>query len=289
MTQPQQEIVALLPEMRGFARSLAGGDPHLADDLVQDAVMLALRSWGSFQPGTNLKSWLLKILHNRFHSLKRRSYLKAEISTENLESLSWAPAGQEQSIELAAFKRAFKALKPEHRTALVLVGVHGLPYEEVAKVCGCEIGTVKSRVNRARAVLKGMLAGGLPATAPVAAARPAKRRPKAPAASARILAPIELPPIIASEPPPLSPMARLLAETDRAIVRAETQLTCYQQIASRLGRIQINRDGAMAMLHLAEQHLESLYLRRDRLLLGRARPLAILSAAQRPIASPSSQ
>jgi CheY-like chemotaxis protein len=76
---PRAAIVPLLPELRGFARSLSGGDVHLADDLVQDTVMLALRGWGQFQPGTNLKSWLFRILHNRFHSLKRRKHLAAEV------------------------------------------------------------------------------------------------------------------------------------------------------------------------------------------------------------------
>lgn len=265
MTHPQQDIVALLPEMRGFARSLVGGDAHLADDLVQDAVLLALRSWDSFQPGTNLKSWLLKIVHNRFHSLKRRSYVKAEVASDNLESLSWIRPSQEQSIEIDAFKRAFGALKSEHRTALVLVGVHGLPYEEVAKVCGCEIGTVKSRVNRARTLLKQMLLGEEPSRA--ITVRPAKRRSKV---EITALPSIEsLPPAVTAVPVmPPAPVLDALAETDRLIVRAELQLTCYQKIVDCLGRARVNLDAGYAMLRRAEEHLVMLNAYRDRLLLG---------------------
>jgi RNA polymerase sigma-70 factor (ECF subfamily) len=270
MTHPQQEIVPLLPEMRGFARSLAGGDAHFADDLVQDAVLLALRSWDSFTPGTNLKSWLLKIVHNRFHSLKRRSWVKAEIGCDNLEGLSWLPPSQEQSIELSAFKRAFAALKAEHRTALVLVGVHGLPYEEIAKVCGCEVGTVKSRVNRARSLLRRMLLDDHErrpaAPEPV---RPAKRAPPVRTTSAAVPPPpmaatVAVP--VAPPSPPPSPILRQIADSDRLIVRAETRLTCYRQIADHLGRARVNLDAGRNMLRLAEQHLAQLYRHRDSLL-----------------------
>jgi RNA polymerase sigma-70 factor (ECF subfamily) len=289
MTHPQQEIVALLPEMRGFARSLAGGDPHLADDLVQDAIVLALRAWDSFEPGTNLKSWLLKILHNRFHSLKRRSYLKAEVASDNLENLSWSPPSQEQNAELRTFKRAFAALKPAHRTALVLVGVHGLPYEEVAKVCGCEVGTVKSRVNRARAVLKGMLLDSQATPARPAPAKPSRWRAKLPAAAAPMTAPAPKPPTPILVAAPLLPDLRMLAEADRLIVAAETRLASCQRIAGCLDRIRVNSDAGRMMLHLAERHLAGLYACRDRLLAAARAPMAALDPAQRPPAALKSQ
>ncbi len=156
----REMIVPLLPNLRAFARSLSKGDVHLADDLVQDAVMLALRHWGQFQPGTNLKAWLFKILHNRWRSVRRRKHIAAEVTRTDLEVLSWVPPGQESVIEVAAFRRAFQALSPAHRAVLVLVAVQGLSYEQVAGICGCAIGTVKSRVNRARALLKQRLLGG---------------------------------------------------------------------------------------------------------------------------------
>jgi RNA polymerase sigma-70 factor (ECF subfamily) len=111
----REMIVPLLPNLRAFARSLSKGDVHLADDLVQDAVMLALRHWGQFQPGTNLKAWLFKILHNRWRSVRRRKHIAAEVTRTDLEVLSWVPPGQESVIEVAAFRRAFQALSPAHR------------------------------------------------------------------------------------------------------------------------------------------------------------------------------
>lgn len=157
MEDTRQELVALLPQLRGFARSLACGDSQLADDLVHDTVVLALRAWHSFAPGTSLRSWLLKILHNRFHSLKRRKHLSSEVARDDLESLSSVPPSQLAGVEVAAFKRAFAMLKPEHRAVLVLTAVHGLSYEAIAEVCGCQVGTVKSRISRARRHLKEIL------------------------------------------------------------------------------------------------------------------------------------
>lgn len=153
----REDVAALVPHLRAFARSLTGGDVQLADDIVQDTIVNALQAQHQFTPGTNLKAWLFTILRNRFRSVIARKHVTAEVSDEDLERHSWTPAEQESRIEVAAFKRAFKTLSTAHREVLVLVAVHGLPYEQVAEICGCEVGTVKSRVNRARAMLKRML------------------------------------------------------------------------------------------------------------------------------------
>lgn len=160
MGQFRDDVVALLPHLRAFARSLTAGDPHLADDLVQDTVVNALRARDSFTPGTNLRAWLFRILRNRFLSLKARRHVRAEVADEELETRWSVPACQESLIEIDAFRRAFRALSPAHREVLVLTVVHELPYEEVAEICGCAVGTVKSRVARARALLKRMLLEG---------------------------------------------------------------------------------------------------------------------------------
>jgi DNA-directed RNA polymerase specialized sigma24 family protein len=76
----REEVVPLIPHLRAFARSLARGDAHLADDVVQDTLVLALRSWGGFTPGTNLKAWLFTILRDRFHTLVGRRHLTAEVA-----------------------------------------------------------------------------------------------------------------------------------------------------------------------------------------------------------------
>ena len=183
----REDVAATLPRLRAFARSLAR-EPHLADDLVQDTVLLALRAEARFTPGTNLEAWLFAILRNRFRSVvgRRRSRVELPQEDEELERTLWTPASQEAVIEIAAFRRAFRALAPSHREVLVLVGVHGLTYERVAEICGCEIGTVKSRINRARTVLKAMLLGeDAPASTgrPKAAAKRRRRRLPADAAT----------------------------------------------------------------------------------------------------------
>jgi RNA polymerase sigma-70 factor, ECF subfamily len=277
---PQQQIVPLLPQLRAFARSLCGGDAALADDLVQDTVLLALRAWSQFDPGTNLRSWLLKILHNRFHSLKRRKHLTAEVVRDDLEGLSWAPASQEQSLELGAFKRAFKTLSPQHREVLVLVAVHGLPYEEVARIVGCELGTVRSRTNRARTLLKDMLLGeGGPAKTGAAAANGARAAPPRPR---RVLArptPAAAPPAGPTPPPTVVGLAgprSWLAEAEQRIIRVEIQLTQYRAIAARLLKAGLSADPTQALLSSAERHLAALHRHRQKLLdLG----APILSAA----------
>ena len=153
----RDEVAALIPHLRAFARSLTSGDVHFADDIVQDTIVNALQAQHQFTPGTNLKAWLFTILRNRFRSLIARKHVTAEVVDDDLERHYWVGAEQETRIEVAAFKRAFRTLSPAHREVLVLVAIHGLPYDEIAEICGCEIGTVKSRVNRARAILKRML------------------------------------------------------------------------------------------------------------------------------------
>jgi RNA polymerase sigma-70 factor (ECF subfamily) len=157
MTVFRDDVVALVPHLRAFARSLAAGDAALADDLVQDTMVNALQAQHQFQPGTNLRAWLFRILRNRFLSIKARKYQTSEVYDEHLETRWSVPAYQESMIEIDALKRAFGALSATHREVLIYAVVEELPYEEVAEICGCAVGTVKSRVNRARAILKKML------------------------------------------------------------------------------------------------------------------------------------
>jgi RNA polymerase sigma-70 factor (ECF subfamily) len=152
------DVVALVPRLRAYARTLAR-DPNLADDLVQDTVVLALQAWESFTPGTNLMGWLFTIERNRFRSLIGRRHVAAEVRDDDLEHRAAVPAFQEGQAELRDFKAAFARLGPSRREMLVLNAVHGLPYEQVAAVTGCPVGTVKSRINRARAALRAMLLG----------------------------------------------------------------------------------------------------------------------------------
>ncbi len=159
MSDGREAVLPLVPQLRAYARALTAKNVDLADDLVQDTLMQALQAWQSFTPGTNLKAWLFTILHNRFRSVVSRKHVRAEIGVDDLSSMASVPAFQERRLEVIAFKAAFARLSPDHREVLVLNAVQGLPYEEIAVICGCEIGTVKSRINRARNLLKAMLMG----------------------------------------------------------------------------------------------------------------------------------
>lgn len=153
----REEVAALVPHLRAFARTLAAGDASFADDLVQDTMVNALQAQRQFSKDTNLKAWLFTILRNRWRSLVSRRHVTAEVSVESLDQLAWVPPEQEVRLEVIAFRGAFRRLTPAQREVLVLVAVQGLSYERAAAVCGCELGTVKSRVHRARALLREML------------------------------------------------------------------------------------------------------------------------------------
>ena len=127
--------------------------------MVRDTLVLALRGWDRFAPGTGLEAWLFAALRDRFHTLVGREHLTAEVAGGGTERLARVPAEQEGRAEPPGFLRAFAALSPIHREVLVLVVVQGFSYERTAEICGCEVGTVKSRVSRARASLKSTYLG----------------------------------------------------------------------------------------------------------------------------------
>ena len=180
MTIFRDEVTALMPQLRLFARALTGRDPSLADDLVQDTIVNALQAQDRFTLGTNLKAWLFTILRNRYRSIMARRHVTAEVAAEGIEDLYWTGPEQDIRIEVAAFRRAFARLNVAHREVLVLICVNGLSYERTAEVLGCEMGTIKSRVNRARAQLKRLLLEDdeiLPVAAAAAEVRPARVAP----------------------------------------------------------------------------------------------------------------
>lgn len=166
----REDIVAALPMLRAFARSLAG-NRHAADDLVQETVYKALANLDKFAEGTNLHAWLITILRNQFYSEGRKKRREVEDANGKLAGQLTTPAAQLGQLELADFQRALQLLPPEQREALVLIGASGFSYEQVAEIAGVRIGTVKSRVSRARARLEELLSGGerLPDLQPVGA------------------------------------------------------------------------------------------------------------------------
>src|SRR5580658_1074803 len=151
-------VLRNLPHLRAFARMIAR-DHALAEDLVQDTVVQALAKRSQFRSGTNLKGWLIIILRNRFFNEMRRSRRKSEVYVEHPGNFTAIDGGQEINIEIRDFKSAFGRLPPAQREALVLVGASGFSYAEAAAIAGCPIGTMKSRVARARMDLQSGLDG----------------------------------------------------------------------------------------------------------------------------------
>ena len=152
----KRELVTLIPHLRAFARTLTG-DPTAADDLAQDAMMKAWDARASFQLGTNMKAWLFTILRNEFYSqMRKRGREVSDTDGIFTSQLSTHPQ-QYGSLDLQDFKRALDQLPSDQREAIILVGASGFAYEEAAEICGCAVGTIKSRINRARNKLQEIL------------------------------------------------------------------------------------------------------------------------------------
>ncbi len=150
------ELVGLIPHLRAFARSLCK-DPTAADDLAQEALAKAWKARESFEPGTSLKAWTFMILRNQFYSEKRRSWRSAPLDTEVAENTLLAADNPTAPMELLELRAALNKLPADQRDALILVGAGGMAYEEAAQVCQVAVGTIKSRVSRARKALEVML------------------------------------------------------------------------------------------------------------------------------------
>ena len=142
----KDQLAAVIPHLRAFGRSLSGSR-DLADDLVQEA-------------GTNMRAWTFIILRNLFLSQMRRARFKGEWDDITASKILAAPASQDRHIELGDMQRALMHLPQPQREALILVGAGGFAYEEAAEICGCAVGTIKSRVARGRVALEQLLSSG---------------------------------------------------------------------------------------------------------------------------------
>jgi RNA polymerase sigma-70 factor, ECF subfamily len=147
-----EAMMAAIPSLNRFAISLCR-DVNFANDLVQETLLRALISLESFEPGTNMSAWLFTILRNQFYS----EYRKRRFEVEDIDGFY---AGQLASLpeqmgclDIDELLRVFKWLPVKQRDAIVLVGVLGFSYMDAALICGCSIGTIKSRLSRARRLL----------------------------------------------------------------------------------------------------------------------------------------
>jgi RNA polymerase sigma-70 factor (ECF subfamily) len=149
-------MLAAVPSLRAFGISLCGNVDRAAD-LVQQTLLRALANIDSFQPGTNMSAWLFTILRNLFRSEYRKRRREVEDADGSYADTLKSQPEQTSRIEFEEFRTALDKLPEDQREALILVGASGFSYEEAAEICGCAVGTIKSRVNRARTRLSNLL------------------------------------------------------------------------------------------------------------------------------------
>jgi RNA polymerase sigma-70 factor (ECF subfamily) len=152
----REELLGEIKNLRAFAVSLSGS-VSLADDLVQESLLRAWSNSEKFQPGTSLRAWLFTILRNLYYSNYRKHAREVQDS-DGLYSRRLTVSGdQESHLDLEDFRRVFTMLPAEQREVLMLIGASGLSYEEAATICEVGIGTIKSRLSRARSKLVELL------------------------------------------------------------------------------------------------------------------------------------
>ena len=153
----RDQVLGTVPSLRAFAISLCGNTDR-ADDLVQETLLRALSHIDSFEPGTNMPAWLFTILRNLFRSEYRKRRREVEDADGRYAETLKSHPEQTGRVEFSEFRAALAKLPSDQREALILVGASGFSYEDAAGICGCAVGTIKSRVNRARTRLADLLA-----------------------------------------------------------------------------------------------------------------------------------
>jgi len=150
------DLLGTIPNLRAFAVSLTHNTDR-ADDLVQETLVKAWDKHESFQPGTNLKAWLFTILRNEFYSQMRKRGREVQDTDGAMTARMAVHPSQHGSVDLEDFRAALRTLPEDQREAIILIGASGFSYEEAADICGCAVGTIKSRVSRARTRLQEIL------------------------------------------------------------------------------------------------------------------------------------
>jgi RNA polymerase sigma factor (sigma-70 family) len=161
VTDFQQALVALIPFLRAVSRGMCGSRA-LSDDMVQETLERAWRSRASFEAGSNMKAWLFTILRNQLHSQRRRAWRDVAWDEALGGQIEAPPREQEWAIGLTDTARALSALPEHQREALILVAAAGYSHKEAAEIAGAAMGTMKSRVARARVMMSDLLDGRRP-------------------------------------------------------------------------------------------------------------------------------
>ena len=152
----KDEMLGTIPSLRAFAFSLCGNADR-ADDLVQETLMKAWINQTSFTQGTSMSAWLFTILRNVFYSEYRKRRREVEDAEGTMAARLVSVPEQNGHMDLQDLRAALLKLPAEQREALILVGGSGFAYEEAAQICGCALGTLKSRVNRARTAIAALM------------------------------------------------------------------------------------------------------------------------------------
>lgn len=154
----RDQLVALIPSLRSFARGLCGWR-DMADDMVQDAMLRGWAARTSFTPGTNFRAWMFMILRNQFYTTIRKDKRMSSWDPEVAERLLVEAPAQQGAIHVADVARALQMLPAEQREVLLLIGANGASYDEAAEIIGCAVGTIKSRLARGRRALALLIDG----------------------------------------------------------------------------------------------------------------------------------
>jgi RNA polymerase sigma-70 factor, ECF subfamily len=153
------ELAAAIPHLRGYGRSLCGS-ADLADDLVQETMLKAWLARDRFVAGSSMRAWTHVILRNAYFTIARRTRFRGEWDEHAADLLLAVPAAQDHRVALGDLQRALMQLPPPQREALIMMGASGMSCEEVAEISQCAVGTVKSRVARARTALRRLIDDG---------------------------------------------------------------------------------------------------------------------------------
>ena len=154
----RDQLVALLPSLRAFARGLCG-HREMADDLAQDTMMRAWAARESYTQGTNFRAWMFMIMRNQFYTTIRKNSRMTSLDPEVAERVLVVAPAQQNGINVDDVAKALQKLPAEQREVLLLIGANGLSYEEAAEIIGVAMGTVKSRLARGRTALAAMIDG----------------------------------------------------------------------------------------------------------------------------------
>ena len=164
----RQQIIEQLPALRRYARALTG-DAWIADDLVQDTLERACTRWALWQSGTDLRAWLFTVMHNLYLNQRRRHEPCTPLDDVDQELPATAQSSTDDEIDL---NRCLQRLSPDQRAVVLMVGMQEMSYTSTAQVLGVPVGTVMSRLSRARERLRELMHGGQLRSAPASAQRP---------------------------------------------------------------------------------------------------------------------